>query len=76
MTLRTLLITGLLATFATVAFAQSGTPEEQAACRADVRKFCAKISGPEGSNTFLQCLQAHRARLSKPCLAVLEKHGA
>jgi hypothetical protein len=76
MTLRTLLITGLLTTLATAALAQSGTPEEQAACRADVRRFCAKTNAPEGSNAFLQCLQAHRARLSKQCLAVLEKHGA
>jgi hypothetical protein len=76
MALRTLLIASLLTTLATAAFAQSGTPEEQAACRADVRRFCAKTSGAEGSNAFLQCLQANKARLSKRCLAVLEKHGA
>jgi hypothetical protein len=76
MTLRTVLISGLLTTLATTALAQSGTPDEQAACRADVRKFCSKTSEAEGSNAFLQCLQAHKARLSKNCLAVLEKHGA
>jgi len=76
MTLRTLLIASLLTTLASAALAQSGTPEEQAACRADVRRFCARIRDAEGSNAFLQCLQANKARLSKRCLAVLEKHGA
>ena len=76
MSLRTLLIAGLLTPLATAAFAQSGTPEEQAACRADVRRFCARIHEAEGSNAFLQCLQANKARLSKRCLAVLEKHGS
>ena len=76
MTLRSLLIAGLLTTLIMPALAQSGTPEEQAACRADVRRFCAKTSETEGSNAFLQCLQANKARLSKKCLAVLEKHGA
>lgn len=75
MTLRTILVASVLSIFATDALAQSSTPDEDAACRADVRKFCAKVSEAEGSNAFLQCLQAHRARLSKPCLAVLEKHG-
>jgi hypothetical protein len=76
MTLRTVLISSLLTTLATVALAQSGTPEEQAACRTDVRKFCSKMNEAEGSNAFLQCLQAHKSRLSKGCLAVLQKHGA
>ena len=75
MTLRMLLISGLLTALTTVAFAQSGTSDEDAACRPDVRKFCSKTNGAEGSNAYLQCLQAHRAKLSKPCLAVLEKHG-
>jgi Cysteine rich repeat len=57
------------------ATAQSGSPEEQAACRPDVRRFCYKIKENEGSNAFLQCLQEHRARLSPRCRAVLESHG-
>ena len=75
MTLRSILMSSLLSTLATVALAQSGTPEEDAACRADARKFCSKVTEAEGSNAFLQCLQAHRTRLTKRCLAVLEKHG-
>jgi len=64
-----------LASLSSSAMAQSGTPEEQAACRADVRRFCYKIKQGEGSNAFLQCLQEHRARLSARCRAVLENHG-
>ncbi len=75
MTLRTLLISCLLATLATAALAQSDTSDEDAACRVDVRKFCSTTKEAEGSNAFLQCLQAHRAKLSRACLAVLEKHG-
>ena len=59
-----------------VAIAQSsGTPEEQAACRVDVRKFCYKVKEAEGSSAYLQCLQEHRAKLSASCRAVLENHG-
>ena len=75
MTIRTILISGLLTSLTTIAFAQSGTPEEQAACRPDVRRFCYKLKEDAGSTAFLECLQAHRARLSKPCLHVLESHG-
>jgi hypothetical protein len=51
---------------------QTSTPEEQAACRPDVRRFCHKIMG---SDAIADCLKAHREKLSKPCLAVLVSHG-
>lgn len=57
------------------AMAQSGTPEEQAACRPDVRRFCYRIQEGSGSGAFLQCLQEHRARLTSRCRAVLDSHG-
>ncbi len=75
MALRTILISGLLLTLPTLALAQSGTPEERAACRADVRRFCYKLKPDADSQAFLQCLQEHRARLTKRCRAVLESHG-
>jgi hypothetical protein len=68
----------LLATFLganSIAFAQSGTPAERAACRPDVRRFCYHVRQSEGSNAYLQCLQEHRERLSERCRAVLESHG-
>jgi hypothetical protein len=50
-----------------------GTPEEEAACKPDVTKYC-QDAVPD---TFrvLGCLKQQRRRLSKPCLAVLESHG-
>jgi hypothetical protein len=50
-----------------------GTPEEEAACKPDVTKYCQDAT----PDTFrvLGCLKDHRRRLSKACLAVLESHG-
>src|SRR5262245_35082957 len=59
-------------------FAQAdatGTPQEEAACRPDVRKFCHSVKPGSGALAFLSCLQANRSKLSKACLAVLTKHG-
>jgi len=55
--------------------AASGTPEQQAACRPDVRRFCRAVSGEAGSFAFLACLQAHREKLSRACRDVLESNG-
>jgi hypothetical protein len=52
-----------------------GTPQEQAACRPDVRKFCHAVKPGSGNGAFLSCLQASRAKLSKACLTVLENNG-
>jgi hypothetical protein len=50
-----------------------GTPEEEAACRPDVEKYCHDAE----PDTFrvLGCLKEQRRRISKKCLAVLESHG-
>jgi len=50
-----------------------GTPEEEAACRPDVEKYC-RDAEPD---TFrvLGCLKEQRRQISKKCLAVLESHG-
>ena len=50
-----------------------GTPEEQAACSPDAKRFC-KDAIPD---TFrvLACLQDHREKLHKRCRIVLEGHG-
>jgi hypothetical protein len=52
-----------------------GTPEEQAACRPDVRRFCHSIPQGSSDGVFLACLQEHRAKLSRACRQVLESHG-
>jgi hypothetical protein len=55
--------------------AASGTPEEQAACRPDVRKFCHHVKEDAGDTAFLSCLQEYRAKLSPKCSSLLESHG-
>jgi Cysteine rich repeat len=75
MSMRTLLMSAALIGLSSIAMAQTGTPEERAACRPDVRRFCYKIREGERSNAYLQCLQQHRERLSSRCRAVLESHG-
>ena len=52
-----------------------GSAKEQAACRPDVRRYCSSIKPGSDSGTFLHCLQANRAKLSKACLGVLTSHG-
>ncbi len=50
-----------------------GTPEEQAACKPDVNRFCQEAV----PDTFrvLACLQQARQRIGNPCRRVLESHG-
>ena len=67
----------LLMMTSTQAFAgmMEGTPQEQAACRPDVRRFCHGLGAGASGGDFLGCLQAHRVRLRPVCRAVLESHG-
>ena len=75
MSVRQISLAAALLILSSSAMAQSGTPEEQAACRPDVRRFCYRIKESEGSGGYLQCLQEHRTSLSARCRAVLESHG-
>jgi hypothetical protein len=54
---------------------QKGTPEEQAACRPNVRRFCRAIPAESGPFVFLACLNEHREKLSHACLEVLQSKG-
>jgi hypothetical protein len=53
--------------FAGAAFAQ-GTPQQRAACRGDVVRFCKGIEGPDAIHG---CLQANYSRISERCRKVL-----
>ncbi len=75
MSFRRACLTATILVCASNAFAQSGTPEEQTACRPDVRHFCYRVNANAGSNAYLQCLEEHRDKLSVRCRAVLESHG-
>jgi hypothetical protein len=54
-----------------MAAAESGTPEQQAACRPDVRRFCHRVSESGGDKGFEDCLQMNRDKLSAKCQRVL-----
>ena len=75
MKFRTLFLSAALIGASSLAWAQSGTPEEQSACRPDVRRYCAKLPVDAGAGAFLQCLQEHRDKLTAKCRGVLESHG-
>jgi len=75
MSIRVLLMSAVLIGASSIAMAQSGTPQEQAACRPDVRRFCYKLHEGDGTSAYLECLQQHRAKLTSRCRAVLESHG-
>lgn len=87
MTIRNLMLATTLAVVSTTFFAygghaapkpaadRQGSADDQAACRPDVRKYCHKLDQDAGDLVFLACLQEHRAKLRKPCVAVLEKNG-
>ena len=72
---RLILVIATAFVFSNTAFAQSsGTPQDQAACRASVKRYCAQaIQG--GDMMVLSCLQQNRPRISKACQRVLLKYG-
>ena len=74
---KALLLAIAIASFspAVTAAAFQGSPKEQAACRPDVRRYCSAIKPGSDGGAFLSCLNAHRDKLRKACLAVLVSHG-
>ena len=75
MSIRLAVLAAFLIGCASAAYAESGTPEQRNACRPDVRRFCYKLKESDGDNAFLECLQAHRAKLSVACRTMLESNG-
>jgi hypothetical protein len=75
------MIAALMIVASSAAASASGTAQEQAACRPDVRKHCAKeADAPEvvagtREQVVLMCLKQNRAKLSEGCVKVLESHG-
>jgi hypothetical protein len=72
MTLRTLLALSILTALSSTAMADGGTPEQRAACRPDVRRFCNKLPPGAGDFEFQACLQAHHDRITPKCRVVLD----
>ncbi len=52
---------------------EKGTPDEREACRRDVVRLCKGV--PPEDFPMLDCLKAHRVKLSVACRTVLETHG-
>jgi hypothetical protein len=69
--IRIFLMLALLIAGSSTVLAQ-GKSDDEAACRPDVRRFCHTFVG---DGPILRCLQANRAKLRKPCRAMLEGHG-
>ena len=49
-----------------------GTPQQRAACRADVVKFC-KGKG-EDAGVLLSCLEENKDKISEKCRKVIEQN--
>jgi hypothetical protein len=73
--LATLALTALGGASMTPALAQGhmGTPQEQNACSRDASRLCRKELGNDSA--VQNCLQAHRAQLSRSCSKVFQSHG-
>ena len=69
--IRKTLLTLALVSLSSLAYAQSGTPEQQAACRGDVRRFCSKLPKGAGDQDYEQCLRMNQAKLSAKCRKVI-----
>lgn len=50
---------------------QMGTPEQRAACRADVRRFCRSLGPEDGEMAFYRCLRENGAKLQPKCAEVV-----
>jgi hypothetical protein len=72
--IRTLTLAFGLGMISAAAFAYSGTPQEQTACRHDVVRHCRSVAN-ENEFVILACLQSNRPKLTIACRTVLESHG-
>ena len=70
--IRKLALVAILIGAATAAFAQQGSPDEQTACRRDVRKFCHNKEVGEIAGCLLS---QPRKDLSSTCRALLKSKG-
>ena len=81
MNIRMAIVTALLVVASSAALAQEaqetpgGSRDDQAACRADSRRFCRTVDPDSGTSGILMCLKHNRSKLSRACRGVLESHG-
>ena len=70
MSLLRVLLLALLSAYASAAMAQ-GTPQQRAACRPDVGKFCKGKGDDPG--VILACLEDNKDKISQKCRNVIEE---
>jgi hypothetical protein len=75
MTIRGLVTLAVVLGASSAAFAESATPEQKAACGADVHRFCSKLRQEDGGMAYIQCLQTHRVALSLRCRDLMAANG-
>ena len=71
MVFRKALLALAFAFLSSLAMADTGTPEQRAACRPDVRKFCSKLAPGSPDRAYEDCLEMNRDKLSAKCQRTL-----
>ncbi len=69
--LRLTVLAAALVILPTCAFAE-GTPQQRAACRADVAKFCK--GEPDEAGALYNCLDRNKEKLAEKCRKVIEQN--
>jgi hypothetical protein len=75
MMIRKILILAITLGSCSMALADSGTPQQRAACAPDVRRFCQNLKDSDGDDAYLKCFELNRDDLSKPCSDMLKGYG-
>jgi hypothetical protein len=63
---------GLVLVGATTAALAQGTPQQRAACRADVAKFCKGLGDDPG--LILECLEKNKDKIAEKCQKVIAEN--
>jgi hypothetical protein len=52
-----------------------GSPQQRAACRPDVARFCRSIAKKDDVSAILSCLERNRSRIGRACREVISENG-
>lgn len=72
--LRSILAVAVVVVSSSVAFAQSGAPDDRQSCARDANRLCRQQIA-DGDGAVQQCLMQNRSKLGQSCRKVFEKHG-
>ena len=71
---KVLLLTLIVSSLASPAFAQNSRDAQERACGRDVSRFCKAVMDA-GDMVILSCLQQNRTKISAACQKVLKDNG-